>query len=131
MDAARLDADLLLPLHMKQIFGDLKVEGQEKVGNHETYVVIGRREGVPPVTFYFDSESGLLVRRLHYVETVLGRIPIQTDFEDYRDASGVKFAYRWSTAQPGRSTSVQLDKLQINTPVDEGKFTRPEAPGGQ
>ena len=39
---------------------------------------------------YFDSESGLLVRQVRFVDTAVGVIPTQIDYSDYRAVAGVK-----------------------------------------
>ena len=66
---------------------------REKVGDHETNVVLGLTKGQPPVKLYFDKDSGLLLRMVHYTDTPLGLNPTQVDFADYRDVGGVKTPY--------------------------------------
>ncbi len=58
----------------------------EEVDGHAAIVVWGISKGEPPVKFYFDPQSGLLVRMLHYTDTALGLNPTQVDYADYRDA---------------------------------------------
>ena len=43
--------------------------------------------------WYFDQESGLLLRRIVLTEMALGADPEQTDYEDYRDVDGVKVPF--------------------------------------
>ena len=52
---------------------------------------------------FFDVRMGLLVRRYTESETLLGKLPLQTDYEDYRDVGGIKqpFLIHWS--MPGRT----------------------------
>jgi photosynthetic reaction center cytochrome c subunit len=128
LDALKLDADLRFPVDAKQIFSDLKVGEPEKIGDHETYLVSGIREGMPPVKLYFDQKSGLLLRQVRYAETPLGWVPTQIDYADYRDTQGVKLPYRWTTAQPGRGFTTQLEQVQQNVPVDNKLFAKPETP---
>jgi photosynthetic reaction center cytochrome c subunit len=125
LDAARLDADLHLPIEMKQIFSDFNVEHPEKVGDHEAYVVSGLREGQPPMKFYFDEKSGLLIRIVRYAESPLGRNPTQIDYDDYRDIDGVKTPFQWTIARPGGRFTIRIEQAQQNVPIDERKFGRP------
>jgi hypothetical protein len=46
--AARLDADLQFPLHIRQIFPELRVQNPEKIGETEFYVLLGTSEDSPP-----------------------------------------------------------------------------------
>jgi hypothetical protein len=44
----------------------------------------------PPEKLFFDVQTGLLVRRYVESDTPLGKLPLQTDYEDYRNVQGVK-----------------------------------------
>jgi len=100
LDAARLDADLHLRIEMKQSFSDFNVERREKIGDGKEYVISGLREGQPPMKFYFDEKSGLLIRIVRYAESPLGRNPTQIDYDDYRYLDGVKTPYQWTLRVP-------------------------------
>jgi photosynthetic reaction center cytochrome c subunit len=128
LDAASIDADLHLPTHLKQMFSELKVTGTEKIGDHDAYIVVGQREGKPPIRLYFDQQAGLLVRLLRFGETALGRMPTQIDYADYRDTDGVKIPYRWTLARPGGQFTIQISEVKQNVPVDDAKFAKPPAP---
>jgi len=124
-DAARIDADLYLPAHLKTLYQKFSVDAGEKIDGHDTYMVVGRTEGQPPLRLYLDKESSLLLRLVRYAETPLGRNPTQIDYADYRDANGVKAPFRWTLARPGNRFVIQIEQVQQNVPVDEAKFAPP------
>jgi photosynthetic reaction center cytochrome c subunit len=128
IDAAAMDADLHFAAHLKTMFSEVKVRGTEKVGDRDAYVVIGQRDGKPPLQLYFDVQSGLLVRLVRFGETPLGRMPTQIDYADYRDAGGVKIPFRWTLARPGGRFTIQVSEVKENVPVEDAKFARPAAP---
>ena len=128
LDGARLDADFYLPVHVRHIFSQLRVERLEKVADQETYLLLGENPGQPPVKLYLSQQSGLLVRLVRYVETPLGRNPTQIDYADYRDAEGVKVPFRCTIARPGGRFTIQVDQIQQNVSIDDGKFTKPPEP---
>jgi photosynthetic reaction center cytochrome c subunit len=128
-DAARIDADLYFALHVKRLFQKFRVEAGEKISGQDTYLVAGSNEGQPPLQLYLDKETGLLLRLVRYADTPLGRNPTQIDYADYRDTDGVKIPFRWTLARPGNRFTIQIDQVQQNVPVEEGKFaTPPETP---
>ncbi len=127
-DAARIDADLYLPAHLKTLHQKFSVDSGEKIDGHDTYMVVGRTEGQPPLCLYLDKESGLLLRLIRYAETPLGRNPTQIDYADYRDANGVKVPFRWTLARPGNRFTIQVEQAQQNVPVDDAKFAQPPPP---
>lgn len=126
--AASIDADFYFPAHIKSLFEKFQVEPGEKISGRDTYLVIGEREGQPPIKLYLDAESGLLLRLVRYAESPLGRLPTQVDYADYRDANGVKLPFRWTLARPGNRFTIQVDDLQQNVPMDDAKFTPPPIP---
>jgi photosynthetic reaction center cytochrome c subunit len=129
--AARIDADLYFPAHVKTLYQKFSVDAGEKIDGHDTYLVAGRSEGQPPLRLYMDKESGLLLRLVRYAETPLGRNPTQIDYADYRDADGVKVPFRWTLARPGNRFTIQVEQIQQNVPVDDSKFAPPPPPAAR
>jgi hypothetical protein len=128
LDSAAMDADLHFAVRLKQMFSQMQSRGTERIGEEETYVVVGQRETKPPIRLYFDEQTGLLARLLRFEETALGRLPTQIDYADYRDANGVKIPYRWTLARPGGRFTIQINEVQQNVPVDDAKFVKPPEP---
>jgi photosynthetic reaction center cytochrome c subunit len=125
LDAARLEAALSFPVRIKRTFTSWRAGVPATIDDRDVDVVQGAAAGKAPATFFFDKESGLLVRLVRYADSAVGRIPMQTDYADYRDVSGVKFPFRWtSTWLDGRST-IQLSELRANVPVAPSTFARP------
>src|SRR5205807_8154142 len=109
-DAARIDADLYLPAQLKTLYQKFSVDSGEKIDGRDTYMVVGRTDGQPPLRLYLDKESGLLLRLVRYAETPLGRNPTQIDYGDYRDANGVNIPFSWTLARPVNRFTVQVDQ---------------------
>jgi photosynthetic reaction center cytochrome c subunit len=124
VDDARMDADLQLPLHLQQLFPDLRVEYPERIGGHEVYAI---RDGRPVAKFYFDEQSGLLARFVRYAASAFGDNPTQTDYSDYRDVNAVKVPFHLILSEPQAVTVVQFSRVEQNRPIDEATFTRPDA----
>lgn len=124
----QLSLQLFRNLRLKEEFTRLRFGGRDKVGDRDAYVVIGNRSQTEIERLFFDVETGLLLRRIGYLRTMIGIIPNQIDFEDYRDVDGVKvpFTIRRSTVDAGSAFSVRkLTEIKLNAPVDESKFAQP------
>lgn len=128
LDGAAMDADLHFAAHLKGMFSQAKVEGKEKIGDHDAFVVVGQREGKTPLQLYFDDKSGLLLRLVRLGETPLGPLPTQIDYAEYRDVRGVKIPFRWTLARPGGRFTIQVNEVEQNVHLDDSKFARPPAP---
>jgi hypothetical protein len=123
--AAKPEVDLQLPLHIKQLFNEVKTAGTEKIGDRESYVVAGINSGEIAAKFYFDKESGYLLRILRYTKSPLGRNPTQIAYADFRTLNGLKVPFQKTIARPNSRLTVQIEHAEFNVPVDETKFARP------
>ncbi|PYS22305.1 MAG: c-type cytochrome [Acidobacteria bacterium] len=103
---------------------------RDKLNDRDVYVLDGQTTDGRRMRLYFDATTGLLLRRVTILTTVIGLIPDQVDFEDYRDLDGVKFAFvgRSATVEAGNPTSTRtFTEVKINVPVDDSKFKMPAA----
>ena len=105
---------------------DARVVAKEKVGEHETVVVVARGNGVRQ-RFYFDTTTGLLVRRVVIVDSPVGLIPQQSDFDDWRDAGGAKYPFtvRASFVDPWNSATRKYSEVKLG-PIDAKAFAEPK-----
>lgn len=97
-----------------------------KVGSADTWVVLattpdGNQEG-----FFFDQQSGLLIRRLIRYRTVFGALQVEADYSDYRDADGVKIPFKTVWYMNGQTTTYTVTDVKNNVPVDDSKFEPPQ-----
>lgn len=103
---------------------DAKTIAKDKISDRDVWVVAnGTRR------FYFDVESGLLVRTATLTPSPVGTIPKQSDFEDYRDAGGVKFPFRIrvSFVDPWAGATRQYTAVKLGAEVDDAMFEMPKA----
>ena len=115
---AVFDKELKTP----ELYSNLTVVGKAPVGDAEAYVIQAKPVDGPVEKLFFDVRTGLLVRRYVESDTVLGKFPLQTDYEDYRAVDGIKqpFMIRWS--MPGRSWGRKIAAIKQNVPLDDAKF---------
>ena len=101
--------------------------GKSTIADSEVYVIEATPLGGGPEKLYFDARTGLLVRRYAESETILGRFPLQTDYEDYRDVDGIKqpFLIYWS--MPGRTWGRKIAEIKQNVAIDDLKFNPPSS----
>ena len=125
----KLSLALFGNLNLKDQFTKFEVVGNDKIANHDAYVVKATRPDQKRERLYFDSESGLLLRRVTEMNSKIGVIPEETDFDDYRDVEGMKLpgTIRLSVIDTQNPTSTRkIDKIEFNTPIENSKFDKPQ-----
>jgi hypothetical protein len=122
--------DLFKDIKLKEQFTRLTYGGKDKIDGKEVYVLRGTSADNKRERLYFDAQTGLLLRRSVSVPTMIGIIPEQVDFEDYRDAGGIKlpFTIRISSIDSFFSSTRKFNEIKVNVPVDETKFRKPATP---
>ncbi len=83
--------------------------------------------GRSSLKLYFDKQSGLLVRQVRYADTMIGRVPVQVDYRDYRDVAGagVKLPFHVITTWTDGRSDVLLTSAETNVAIDAAKFNQP------
>jgi len=124
-------ADLYKDLKLKERYSKMTVSGKEVIGDHEAYVIEGLSFDNKIEKLFFDTQSGLLLRRTVYTETKVGLDPEQTDYEDYREVDGawLPFIVRVSYLDDNHyGTTRKLADVKQNVPIDDAKFDMPRQP---
>jgi hypothetical protein len=129
-------ADFYEPLDLSKEYTRLAVGGTAKIEvfarEHDAYVVLGTPQGNPPERLFFDTSTGLLVRKVVVDPTPAGNAPAQTDYDDYRDiGNGIKFPFLIRVTNPPDARITATVRKVDTAPVDNSKFTKPESKAPQ
>ena len=129
LNRARRDADFYQPLDLKTTYLRFVVGGIEPVNNRDAYILIAApRGGDSPERLYFDTQTGLLLRRQTVVPTPFGNSPTNVDYEQYRDAGdGTKYPFLIRTTTVTQRYVVRVERVQNNAPIENTRFAPPPA----
>ena len=128
LEGTGVEAELAFPGQIKQALERWVVGPLTVIADRDVRMVQGRKPGGQPITLYFDEESGLLVRLVRYSESPVGRVPTQVDYEDYRDVSGIKMPFKWTSTWTDGRTVFELSAVQPNVKIDPARFAKPAPP---
>jgi len=125
-DGVKLDADLSFPAGIRQALGQWRTGfPAATIDDRDVQVIQGASAGGTRVKLFFDKQSGLLSRQVRYTDTVVGIVPTEIDYSDYRDVLGVKVPFHWVVTWTDGQATIQLSELQPNAAIDPAKFARP------
>ncbi|MFN7949889.1 MAG: c-type cytochrome [Blastocatellia bacterium] len=120
--------------NLRSQYTRMAITGQARIGERTVWVIEATpvETRIGPMGFarewlYFDTQTGLLVRRQIEAQTALGRIPLANDFEDYRAVNGVQWPFTVRQIFPGFSTLQRFTEIKWNVELDEAQFKRPAA----
>jgi photosynthetic reaction center cytochrome c subunit len=102
-----------------------QVRGTENVKGHDAYLVMAWWKGDGADRIYFDVQTGLLLRILHRIESPLGALPLETDYEDYRDVNGLKIPFTVRVTRVDGTTTYTWQKMDANVAIDASRYEKP------
>jgi photosynthetic reaction center cytochrome c subunit len=102
----------------------------EKAGDRDAYAVDFVVDADTTRTYFFDAQTGLLLRRRITTQTMIAPLSEQVDFADYRDVGGVKlpFLIRSSDVAPYDTTTRTITAIRKNVALDNAIFNAPVVP---
>ncbi|HEY3138468.1 MAG TPA: c-type cytochrome [Blastocatellia bacterium] len=114
LDAAHKDADFFRFLKIKTTYPQTRTLGREKLGDREAYIVGATSTDGSREKLYFDTRTGLLLRKYVAFNTAFGTIPEITDFDDYREVSGVKLPFTIIWSRSPFSSARKFAEVKVN-----------------
>lgn len=123
----KLSYDFSRETNLEKLYPKMEVRGIEKVGTNDAYAVLATPAGgLPAETFYFDTKSGLLVRRDGTSISPEGRQEAKTFLEDYRDVDGVKMPFRSRAITSAVEIVIVVTEVKNNVAVEDARFAKPK-----
>jgi carboxyl-terminal processing protease len=107
LEALKVESDFRRDVDLTRLYPKMVLEGKEKIGDAEAYVVEATpARGVFPTKFYFDTQTGLLLRQ----DVV--------SFEDYREVDGVRLPFKIRSPL----VTITLKEIRHNVSLDDSIF---------
>jgi outer membrane lipoprotein-sorting protein len=118
-------SDFYRAIKLKELYPKRTLKGKEAVNGHDAYVVeLTPGEGSPE-TWYFDTDSGLVVRMQTSMETPNGPMDVDSTLSDYRDVDGVKVPFTIHQSLGQFDFTIKLNDVKQNVPIDDKVFDKP------
>ncbi len=115
-------------LNYKQQGTSATLNGKEKVGTRDAYVIVFEPTSGSAVRQYIDAETFLPLRVVVKVNVPqLGQDLEQTsDLSDYRDVDGIKIPFRIQASSTVQSYTIEIAKVEHNVVIDDALFSKPK-----
>jgi hypothetical protein len=114
------------PRDTQKLFGEMKVKGVEKVGERDAYVVVFTVISGSPLTNFFDTETGLLLRTDAELDTPQGtKLATQTFYSEYKSIDGVQIPHFTRIVNPAFTIEMRYYSVKHNIEVDDKRFQKP------
>jgi len=114
-------------MKVAELPAQMRVLGLEKVGDRDAYILASTTGPQTTRKYFFDAQTGLLLRMQTIKQTMLVPLPEQMDFQDYREVGGVKLPFTMITSDVDVFSPVtrRFTDIKLNEAVDDAIFKIP------
>jgi hypothetical protein len=123
---AKRDHQFYRELRMKELYQKMDTAPAAKVNERPANVIEATPAGGPPEKFYFDSETGLLLK--HDFERITledGIVQYEVFYSDYRDVDGLKIPATIEQRSPDSTMILKFSEIKNDAPVEDAAFAKP------
>ncbi|MDE3137170.1 MAG: c-type cytochrome [Acidobacteriota bacterium] len=106
-------------------YKQMRLMAMAQIGDQQAWVVSGLAPDGTGERFFFDTKTGLLVRRMIVYRTIFGPLLFQADYSDYRKQDGVAIPYKTEWWAGGRGFTDTVTSVKTNAPVNSAEFEPP------
>lgn len=110
----------------KEFYTSAVTAAEENVSGKPAWrVTMTPAKGGGAEQFYFDRESGLLVKMTQTLPTAMGDVPVEMTMGDYRAVDGVQTPFLMTQSAMGQNMALHIDKVTYNAKIPAGRFDLP------
>ncbi|MCY2981101.1 MAG: photosynthetic reaction center cytochrome c subunit family protein [Planctomycetota bacterium] len=125
VEQIRREALVAWGLNLESIRSMLEYKHVEQIGDRNAHLIARKTAGNLDERLYFDVESGLLIRRICSVPTVLGAFEYQVEYNDYQVMSDFLQPTKIRFAVPNITWTRQVIAVEINPNINSTLFQKP------
>lgn len=122
----RRDSDFYRDLKLGQLQVELSLRDKVRIGERDFNLV----EAITPEggveKWYFDSQTGLRVRRDIENENPQNRRTLERYYEDYREVNGIKWPFTMRDQSTSESITYKFEEVKFNVAIDGTIFKKPD-----
>jgi len=127
LDQLRRSSQFLYESRLRSLFRDVRVVKQTTEQHRPVWLLEATPAAGPPEQFYFDVETGLLLRHDSLQATSEGEVPVQHRYANYVSVDGVQVPSLLLHHDPHIDWQVKFTEIRHNLAMDPAKFARPAA----
>lgn len=116
------EAQLFANPDLKAIYPKMDFRFIDRIDGREVYYIQATNAANGRERLYFDTQTGLLVRRAAGTPTILGMHVLQVDYADYKDFGGVKLPTTIKYAMPAIYWTRKIQEVKNNAVIADTVF---------
>ena len=125
LEQLRRSSQFQRELRFREIYPEVRVLEKTIEEDRPAWVLEAAPAGGPPEKFYFDAETGLLLRHDSIQSFPDGDVPIEHRYSLYIALDGVQVPTLLRHKDAAREWQVKFSEIRNNVPIDPALFAKP------
>ena len=125
LEVSKLENAVLSPGQFKQVLANMRVEGQEKVGERTAWVITGTNSWLPNVRLYFDRDTAYLLSLSYQQKSNYCCHVFRIDYDNFYITNGIRMPMQWTVNGPRQSALVYKFDSAVVSPIEDARFAKP------
>jgi FimV-like protein len=117
------DCDFYAPVRLRSNYAGVRLVGRVKVGFRTAYLVEAKPASGEADKFYFEVESGTLIRWDGVRSNWRERGVVEVYYDDWREIDGVKFPFQVTRSWPHFTIAFSIEEVKQNIAIDDSIFS--------
>ncbi len=122
LETTKLQATLNYHLHIGDLGLKPELAGMEDFEGKDVYKINYVTTTGETQTYYYDVESGLLVKQFVEIKTPQGTMNTTIVYDDYQPVNGVKYPFTLTQSMGPGSITLTVEKIEVNTGLEDSLF---------
>ena len=125
--SAKRAATLSMITSWRDVYSEARTVGADDVDGKPAWKVEMTAKEGKPETFYFDRDSGLLVRIAAVFATPLGDISTESTMSDFRSIDGILTPFTMTEKAVNQNVVMKFKNIAYNVTIPKDRFEIPDA----
>jgi hypothetical protein len=125
LEAAKRASRVTVLSDWKQFYKSAVTLGSEDVNGKPAWKVAMTPTSGAAEQYFFDRDSGLIVKMAQTLPTALGDIPVEMTLGDYRDVDGIRTPFLMTQLAMGQNMTMHIEKVTYDAKIPASRFDLP------
>lgn len=113
---------------LSEYYTSIEVTGEQEINDERTIAITFSGDEIYDRTIYVNPETGRVLREKTVLPSdIVGQIPIEINFSDFREVNGVELPFRFTSGNPfSGDVEIQIEKMEVLDQIEEDAFEMKE-----
>lgn len=120
----RMQHPLWLAQNWRDFYTNVEITGEREINDEQTVAITFSGDEIYDRTLFVNPETGFVLREDTVLPSdIVGQIPIEINYSDYREVNGAMLPFKFSSGNPfSGDVEMTIEKIEVLTEIKDDAF---------